>query len=174
MVSFGKVEEIGREAGYLLPALTELRRLSAIPASKLSIPQRSRLLDLQRRYADLLGALPVISGFQNNPAEYGRFFANMTKQSAGLSETQAKQVDAYMRVRAREMIQSGLNDANKPSDPAQMEAWESGRDQFNARTVAGLRQVISPRVADRAGIDEKLLEFLETDFDKSGMQPGSD
>lgn len=174
VVALGKVEDLGREAGYILISLGEMRSLAAVAASTLSAGQRGRLLDLQRRYADMLGILPVIAGFQNNPVEYGKFFANLAKQSAGLNESQTAQVDAYMRARASEMIQAGLNEANKPVDPVQMDAWESRRDQFNTVTVAGLRQVVSPQIADRAGIDGKLMEFLETDFDKSGMTPGSD
>lgn len=172
VVSFGKVEDIGREAGYILPSLAEMRSLASTDSSKLSAEQRQRLLDLQRRYAGMLGMLPEIAGFQNNPEEYGKFFANMARQSAGLSESQAAQVDGYMRARADQMIQSGLNEANKPSDLKQMDAWESRRDQFNEQTVDGLRQVLSPQVADQAGINDQLMEFLETDFDKSGAQPG--
>lgn len=172
VVSFGKIEEIGLQAGYILPSLAEMRALAAMDPAKLASEQRRHLLDLQRRYTDLLGVLPEIAGFQNNPAEYGKFFANMARQSAGLSESQASQVDGYMRARANEMIQSGLNEASQPSDPAQMDAWEARRDQFNEQTVAGLRQVLSPQIADRAGINTQLLEFLERDFDKAGKQPG--
>ena len=171
VVSFGKVEDIGRQAGYIMPSLSEMRALAGVDPSTLSPEQRRHLLDLQRRYADLLGVLPQIASFQNNPAEYGNFFANMARQSANLNESQAAQVDAYMQGRAREMIQAGLNEAKKPADPGLLDVWESRRDQFNEQTVSGLRQVISPAVADRAGINDQLMEFLETDFDKAQARP---
>lgn len=174
VVSLGKVEDIGREIGYIAPLLAEMRTLAAVGNAKLAPEQRRRLLDLQRRYAGMLGLLPVIAGFQNNPAEYGKFFAQMAKQSAGLSQSQADNVDLYMRGRANEMIQAGLNEAVKPADPAQMDAWEARRDGFNEQTVEGLRQVLSPQVADRAGINEQMMELLETDFDRAGRQPGLD
>jgi hypothetical protein len=171
VVSFGNVEDIGRQAGYIMPSLSEMRALAAVDPSTLSPEQRRHLLDLQRRYTDLLGVLPQIAGFQNNPAEYGKFFANMARQSAGLNESQAAQVDAYMQGRASEMIKAGFNEAKKPADPALLDAWESRRDHFNEQTVSGLRQVISPAVADRAGINDQLMEFLETDFDKAQARP---
>lgn len=172
VVSLGKVEDIGREAGYIMPSLVEMRSLASTDPAKLSPEQRQHLLDLQRRYAGLLGMLPEIAGFQNNPAEYGKFFSNMARQSAGLSELQTSQVDGYMRARAGEMIQAGLNEAKKPADAAQMDSWEARRDQFNEQTVDGLRQLLTPSVADRAGINDQLMEFIETDFDKAGMRPG--
>lgn len=172
VVSFGKVEDIGREAGYVLPSLAEMRVLASTDRSELSPEQRRHLLDLQRRYAGMLGMLPEIAGFQNNPEEYGKFFSNLAKQSAGLGQNQTSQVDSYMRGRAADMIRSGLNEANKPADPAQLDAWEARRDQFNEQTVDGLRQVLSPQIADRSGINDQMMEFLETDFDKAGVQPG--
>ena len=171
VVSFGKVEDIGKQAGYILPLLAEMRSLSSSDPSRLTADQRSHLLDLQRRYADLLGVLPEIAGFQNVPAEYGKFFSNMARQAAGLDAWQTAQVDNFMRARANEMIQAGLNDAKKPADPAQMDAWESRRDQFNEQTIAGLREVLTPEVATRAGLNEQTMEFFETDFDKARLQP---
>ena len=171
VVSFGKVEDIGQQAGYILPLLAEMRSLAAGDPSRLTPGQRNRLLDLQRRYAGLLGVLPEIAGFQNNPAEYGKFFSNMARQAAGLNASQTARVDDYMRARANEMIQAGLNDAKKPSDAAQMDDWESRRDRFNEQTVAGLRQVLTPELAARAGFDEQTMELFETDFDKARLQP---
>lgn len=172
VVSLGKVEDIGREAGYIMPSLAEMRSLASADPAKLSPEQRQHLLDLQRRYAGMLGMLPEIAGFENNPEEYGKFFSNMARQSAGLNESQASQIDGYMRARAGEKIQAGLNEAKKPTDAAQIDAWETRRDQFNEQTVDGLRQLLTPSVADRAGINDQLMEFLETDFDKAGTLPG--
>ena len=174
VVSFGKVEDIGREAGYVLPSLAEMRALASTDPSEFSPEQRRHLLDLQRRYASMLGMLPEIAGFQNDPEEYGKFFSNLAKQSAGLGQDQTSQVDSYMRGRAADMIRSGLNEANKPADPAHLDAWEARRDEFNEQTVDGLRQMLSPQIADRAGINDQLMEFLETDFDKAGVRPGID
>lgn len=167
VVSHGTVEEIGRQAGFVLPALAEMKALAA--KGDLTPDEKARLLDLQRRYADVLGVLPEIAGFQNNPAEYGSFFRNMVQQSAGLGDAQAQQVDAYMRGRAQDMIAAQLNEGSMPADGQQ--AWEDRRDTFNEQTVAGLRQILTPPVADKAGVTPQLLEFLETDFDKAAQQP---
>lgn len=167
VVSHGTVEEIGRQAGFILPSLGEMKALAANPS--LTPEEKSRLLDLQRRYADVLGVLPEIAGFQNNPAEYGSFFRSMVRQSAGLGDAQAAQVESYMRQRAQEMIAAQLNEANMPA--AGQQAWEDRRDVFNEQTVSGLRQLLTPPVADKAGVTPQLLEFLETDFDKAGTQP---
>jgi len=169
VVSYGKVEDIGRQAGFIFPLLSEMRSLAARDPATLSPAEKSRLLDLQRRYADMLGVLPEIAGFQNNPEEYGNFFRHMTQQAADLSNAQADQVDLFMQQRAREMIRSGLNAGSKPADQAQQDTWEEQRDQFNEQTADGLRQLLSPALADKAGIDPQLMEFLETDFDKTSQ-----
>jgi hypothetical protein len=67
VVSDGKVDEIGKQAGFIFPLLQEVRSLAARDPAILSLAERSRLLDLQRRYADMLGVLPEIAGFANKP-----------------------------------------------------------------------------------------------------------
>jgi hypothetical protein len=114
----------------------------------------------------LLGALPEITKFQDSPDDYGRFFKSMLRQAAGLNDGQAAQVEAYMRQRAVEMNQLGLNAAKEPTDQALEEAWEERRDHFNEQTAEGLKAVLPPGVAEKAGISKELMEFLEMDFDK--------
>jgi hypothetical protein len=62
----GKVEDIGRRAGTLLPALGELTTLSSRDPNSLSVEEKRRLLELQREHAKLLGALPEIARFQDS------------------------------------------------------------------------------------------------------------
>ena len=84
VVSLGKIEDIGRRTGMIVPALAELRALSNRDRATLSPDEKRRLLDLQRQHADVLGMLPEIANFQDNPVEYGNFFRNMVQQAAGL------------------------------------------------------------------------------------------
>lgn len=166
VVSLGKVEDIGKRTGMIIPALQELRELSARTRATLSAEEKRRLLDLQRQHAEVLGMLPEIASFQDNPAEYGNFFRNMVQQAAGLTPPQADAVDAYMRQRAVGLNEQGLNTSKEPTDPAKEEIWEEKRDKYNEETADGLRSVLPPGAADRAGITPQLMEFLERDFDK--------
>jgi hypothetical protein len=166
VVSLGKVEDVGKSAGTFLPAMAELTALSARDPSTLNPDEKRRLLELQRDHAKLLGALPEITKFQDNPDDYGRFFKSMLQQAASLTDPQAAQVEAYMRQRAIEMNQQGLNAGREPTDPKLEEAWEEQRDQFNARTAEGLKGILPPGAAEKAGLSKELMEFLEMDFDK--------
>lgn len=166
VVVLGSVSEIGKRTGAILPALAELQSLLERDPASLDADSRRRLLELQRQNAEVLGMLPEIAGFQDRPEEYGSFFRNMIQQSAGLSDAQAQPVEDYMRQRAQLMNAQRLNAANEPTDPAQEAAWEQQRDAFNAQTAEGLRNVLPPGAAERAGLSPELLEFLELDFDQ--------
>ena len=76
IVSLGRVEDIGKRFGAFLPAFGELHRLSSREPDTLSPGEKRRLLELQRDHAKLLGALPEITNFQDQPDEYGRFFSS--------------------------------------------------------------------------------------------------
>ncbi len=166
VVSLGKVEDIGQRAGMIIPALQELRELSTRSRATLSSDEKRRLLDLQRQHAEVLGMLPEIASFQDNPVEYGNFFRNMVQQAAGLTGAEADTVEAYMRQRAVGLNEQGLNTSKEPADPAKEETWEEKRDKYNEETADGLRSVLPLGAADRAGITPQLMEFLERDFDK--------
>ena len=173
VVSLGKIEDMGKRTGMILPALRELRELSSRDRATLSADEKRSLLDLQRQHADVLGMLPEIANFQNNPAEYANFFRNMVQQAAGLASPQADAVEAYMHQRAVGLNDQGLNTAKEPTDPAKEEPWEEKRDEYNVETANGLRALLPPAAADWAGITPQLLEFLERDFDKAeGVAPG--
>jgi hypothetical protein len=161
-----KVEEVGKQAGAFLPVMAELTALSRRDPGTLSAEEKRRLLQLQRDHAKLLGALPEITAYQDNPEQYGKFFRSMVQEAAGLSEPQAAQVEEYMTQRATMMNGLGLNAGKEPTDPKLEEDWEARRDTFNAQTAEGLKAVLPPNVADRAGLSAELLEFLEMDFDK--------
>ena len=166
VVSFGTVEDMGRRAGAFLPSLNELQVLSGRDAGTLSPDEKRRLLELQRDHAQLLGALPEITRFQDNPDEYARFFRSMFEQAAGLSDAQAGQIESYMRERATAMNQAGLNAAREPTDPKLEEEWEERRDKFNEQTAEGLKTILPPGAAEKVGFGPELMEFLEMDFDK--------
>ena len=166
VVSLGKVEDIGKRTGLILPALQELRELSNRTRETLSADEKRRLLDLQRQHAEVLGMLPEIASFQDNPVEYGNFFRNMVQQAAGLTGAEADTVEAYMRQRAVGLNEQGLNTSKEPTDPSKEESWEEKRDKYNEETADGLRSVLPPGAADRAGITPQLMEFLERDFNK--------
>jgi len=166
VISLGKVEDMGTRAGMLLPAIGELNALAARDPNTLTPEEKRRLLELQREHAKLLGTLPEITKFQDNPDDYGRFFKSMLQQAAGLTDPQAAQVEAYMRQRGIEMNQLGLNAAKEPTDPKLEGAWEEQRDQFNERTTEGLKGILPPGAAEKAGLSKELMEFLEMDFDK--------
>jgi hypothetical protein len=171
VVSLGTVADIGKRAGSILPALRELRALTARDRTTLSDDEKRRLLDLQRQHADVLGMLPEIAGFQDNPAEYGSFFRSMVQEATGLTDAQASQVESYMRQRATSMGQLGLNTAKEPTDPTLEKQWEERRDQFNEQTATGLQALLPPGAADKAGINAQLMELLEMDFDKAEAEP---
>ena len=166
-MSLGKIEDMGKRTGMILPALGELRELSSRDRATLSADEKRRLLDLQRQHADVLGMLPEIANFQNNPAEYANFFRNMVQQAAGPTGPQADSVEAYMRQRAVGLNEQGLNTAKEPTDSAKEEPWEEKRDEYNVETANGLRALLPPDAADSAGVTPQLLEFLELDFDKA-------
>lgn len=173
VVSLGKVEDIGKKAGSILPALRELRRLLKKDRDDLSPREKKRLLELQRQNADVLGMLPEIAGFQDNPAEYGKFFRSMVQEAAGLDAAQADSVEAYMRERATLMNQAGLNTAKGPTDAAARDRWETRRDAFNQQSAAGLAAVLPPGAAARAGVNPQMMELLEMDFDKAEEEPAA-
>jgi hypothetical protein len=173
VVSLGKVEDLGQRAGSLLAGLGDLNTLAARDPNTLTPDEKRRLLELQRDHAKLLGALPEITRFQDSPEDYGRFFKSMMQQAAGLNEVEAAQVENFMRQRAVEMNQLGLNAAKEPTDPKQEEEWEERRDQFNEQTAEGLKRVLPAGAAEKAGISKELMEFLEMDFDKITPQPAA-
>jgi hypothetical protein len=173
VVSLGKVEDLGQRAGALLAGMAELNALGARDPNTLTPDEKRRLLELQRDNAKLLGALPEITKFQDSPDEYGRFFKTMMQQAVGLNEAEAAQVESFMRQRAVEMNQLGLNAAKEPTDAKAEEEWEERRDKFNEQTAESLKKVLPPGAAEKAGISKELMEFLEMDFDKVAPKAGS-
>ena len=167
VVSLGKVEDIGRQAAGVMLAKKELKGLKGIQIPERTPEQRRRILELERQRAELLGSLPEVAGFQNNPDEYARFFTGMLKEAAALDAAQSKAVNDYMLARGQAMINAGLNDAKKPADPAEFDAWEVRRDAFNADTVAGVGALLPPGTADRVGFNNAFMELLERDFDRA-------
>ncbi|HBJ85247.1 MAG TPA: hypothetical protein DDZ88_15510 [Verrucomicrobiales bacterium] len=166
VVTLGKVEDIGKRTGAILPALAEMLALLERDPATLSADEKRRLLNLQRQHAEVLGMLPEIAGFQDRPEEYGKFFRNMIQQSASLADAQGDSIESYMRQRAQTMNQLGLNTAREPQDAQLEAAWEARRDVFNEETVTGLQNLLPPGAAGKAGISPELMEFLEMDFDK--------
>ena len=160
------VDVLAKQAGAFLPAMHELNTLSSRDPSTLSADEKRRLLELQREHARFLGALPEITTYQDNPEQYGRFFRTMIQEAAGLNDGQAAQVEEFMRQRGTMMAEQGLNSAKEPTDPKLEEAWEERRDQFNEQTAAGLKSILPPGAAEKAGLSAELMEFLEMDFDK--------
>ncbi len=171
VVSFGKVEDMGRRAGAFLPSVGEMDALLSKVPGTLSPEEKRRLLELQRDHAKLLGALPEIARFQDTPDEYGRFFRSMFEQAAGLTEPQAAKVESYMRERAVMMNQLELNAAKEPTDPKLEEAWEERRDKFNEQTAEGLKAALPVGAAEKINFGPELMEFLEMDFDKLTPKP---
>ena len=166
VISLGKVEDLGQRAGTLLAGMGELNALAARDPSTLTPDEKRRLLELQRDHAKLLGALPEITKFQDNPDDYGRFFRSMLQQAAGLTDQEGAQIEAFMRQRGVEMNQLGLNASKEPTDPKAEEEWEERRDKFNEQTAEALKKVLPPGAAEKAGLSKELMEFLEMDFDK--------
>jgi hypothetical protein len=160
-----KAQEIGKRTGTILPALIEIEALSK-KTDALTPEEKRRLLQLQRDHAQLLGALPEITAFQDNPEAYGSFFGNMFQQAAGLTDAQAAQIQEFMQQRAVLMNQQELNSAKEPTDPKLEEAWEERRDKFNEQTAEGLKGVLPPGAAEKVNFGPELMEFLEMDFDK--------
>lgn len=164
--AIGRIQDNGKRAGAFLPSMGELGALTRRDATTLSADEKRRLLELQREQARLLGSLPEIVAYQDNPEEYGRFFSSMIQQAAGLSDAQTVEIENYMRARGLAMNQAGLNAALEPTDPKLEEEWEERRDAFNAQTAQGLKGILPPEAAQKAVIGPELLEFLEMDFDK--------
>jgi hypothetical protein len=167
LVNLGKVEDIGRQTGSMLAAEKELAMLRAIEAPARTPEQSRRLLELERQRATSLGALPEITGFQNNPDEYARFFGSLLQQAGNLDAAHTKAVTDYMHIRGEAMVAAGLNAAKEPTDPAKEEAWEKQRDDFNEETVDGIAKILPPGEAARIGFTDKFVELLEQDFDKA-------
>lgn len=160
-----RAQQIGMQAGTFLPAMLELEALAKKGAAS-SPEEKRRLLQLQRDHAQLLGALPEITRFQDSPEQYGNFFRSMFQQAAGLNDAQAAQVQEFMQQRALQMNQQQLNTANEPADPKLEEEWEERRDKFNEQTATGLKGILPPGAAEKVNFGPELMEFLEMDFDK--------
>ncbi len=167
VVTLGKVEDVGRQAGVMLVAGSELAVLQAIDVAARTPEQSRRLLELERQRASALGALPEIEHFQDNPDEYARFFGSLLTEAGKLDPAQSKAVTDYMRTRGTEMIAAGLNAAKEPTDVAQEEVWEEKRDEFNEATVDGVAKLLPPGEAKRIGFTDKFIELMEQDFDKA-------
>lgn len=167
VVTFGKVEDIGRQAGDMLLSEKELAALQAMDAASRTPEQNRRLLELERQRAAALGALPEIEHFQDNPDEYARFFGSLLQAAGDLDAVQTRAVTDYMRSRGQAMVESGLNAAKEPTDPEQEEAWEEKRDAFNEETVEGVAKILPPGTAERIGFTDKFIELMEQDFDKA-------
>lgn len=167
VVTLGKVEDVGRQAGVMLLSQNELAALRAIDPATRTPEQSRRLLELERQRASALGALPEIEHFQDNADEYARFFGALLTEAGKLDPAQSKAVTDYMRTRGEAMIAAGLNAAKEPTDVAQEEAWEEKRDEFNEETVDGVEKLLPPGEAERIGFTDKFIELMEQDFDKA-------
>lgn len=167
VVSLGKVEDVGRQAGTMLLAQSELALLQAMDPAARTPEQARRFLELERQRASALGALPEIEHFQDNPDEYARFFGSVLTEAGKLDAAQSKAVTDYMRTRGQEMIAAGLNAGKEPAEPVQEEAWEKRRDEFNETTVDGVAKILPPGAAERIGFTDKFIELMEQDFDKA-------
>ena len=167
VVTFGKVEDMGRQAGVMLLAQGELAALQALDPSTRTAEQSRRLRELERQRAAALGALPEVGQFQDNPDEYARFFGSLLTEAAKLDPAQSKAVTDYMRARGTEMVAAGFNAARKPADAAQEDVWEEKRDAFNEETVEGVTKILPPGEAERIGFTDKFMELMEQDFDKA-------
>ena len=166
-----RVADTGKRAGVFLSVMGDLSALSRRDPASLTPEEKRRLLELQREHAKLLGALPEITAYQDDPEQYGRFFSSMFQQAGGLTDAQAAQVETYMRERGTTMNQLRLNAANEPSDPKLEEVWEEKRDAFNAQSADGLKSILPPGAADKIGLGPELMELLEMDFDKVTKTP---
>jgi len=167
VVSLGKIEDVGRQAGTMLVAQSELAILQALDPAARTPEQNRRLLELERQRASALGALPEIEHFQDNPDEYARFFGSLLTEAGKLDAAQSKAVTDFMRTRGQEMVAAGLNAAKEPTDVAQEEVWEAKRDEFNEATVDGVAKLLPPGEAERIGFTDKFIELMEQDFDKA-------
>ncbi len=168
VVTLGKVEDVGKQAGMMLGSKMELRALRQMDAAALTAEQRRRLRELERQRAAVLGSLPEVAGFQNNPDEYASFFSHLLKEAAGLGPEQTQAVHKYMRARGAAMVAAGFHADAQPEDPAAADAWEEKRDVFNEETVAGVSGILPPGEAERIGFNDRFMELLEADFDKAG------
>ena len=167
VVSLGTVEDIG--AGFARFYASEMartlrRRASFVQAADPVTPEEE--LAAQRQFSQILGSLPEIANFQNNPDEYGRFFKSLLQTGAGLSDDDAGKVGSLMKARAEEAIALGLNNARKPADGAV--AWEWKRDAFIEKSADLLNDLLPQAAKDRFPVNGALMEFLEMDFDRAG------
>ncbi len=167
VVTLGKVEDVGRQAGSMLLAQPELAALQALDPATRTPEQNRRLRELERQRASALGTLPEVAQFQDNPDEYARFFGSLLTEAAKLDAAQSKAVTDYMRTRGTEMVAAGFNAAKKPADAAQEDVWEEKRDAFNEETVEGVEKILPPGEAERIGFTDKFMELMEQDFDKA-------
>lgn len=164
VVALGTPEEIGGQTARMLKGWEALEALSRRDPATLTAAEKTQLLNLQRERAQTLGILPEIAGFQDRPAEYGRFFRRLLQDSAALNDTQAQTVEGFMRQRAVEMNALGLNQGRTPTDPALAAPWEQQRDAFNTATYEGITKLVPAEKLNSAGINASLLELLENDF----------
>jgi hypothetical protein len=169
VVSLGTVEHLGAQTAEFFSA-EQARRLkkqaALLQAGEPLTPEEE--LTGQRQYAQLLGILPEVANFQNQPTEYGRFFRSLLETGAGLTKEQGAAVQALMQQRAQQGIELGLNEAVKPTGAAFL-PWEMKRDGFNEDTAEALNKILPEEAKMLFPINGEFLEFLESDFDKAGQ-----
>ena len=131
LASFGRIEDMGRNAGSALRGL--IRMLAGHSAS--GPENEANVIQLMR----VKGQLPEIRNFENNPDEIARFQSSTLRQALDLSETTEAAMRPLIRNAFIEMAQQNLTASHRPLGPAEEEQWVVRRGQALQRLMHQLR-----------------------------------
>jgi hypothetical protein len=169
LVSYGTIEQMGSTFADFFSS-QQARNLRST-AEKLGDTSQALTLEEtargQRALAEIMGMLPEVEKFQDQPTEYGRFFKGLLQAGGNLTDAEAQAVETLMRQRAEEGIRRGVNAGRKPQDG--LFNWELQRDAYNEETAAQLRAILPRKAQEIFPVDGPFMEFLEMDLDAAGI-----
>jgi hypothetical protein len=130
VVSFGRIADMGEEAGQAIRGISELFTGGN--------QGRSRE-EVQASFMKLIAWMPEIAGFEEQPAEIACFQAAVFRQVFELDETRTRQVEAILKTHFAALKAGGLT-AAKSAEPA----WRERRSAVLTPLLWQLRPFIPP------------------------------
>lgn len=138
IVSYGRIEDMARDAGTALKGL--LRALEPNQSDPEVLEQNVL------KWMQLKGRIPEIQDFENNPAEIARFQSHALQEALDLSPATEAAVQPLIRDAFATMAAQGLAARQIPGGDA--EAWVGQRSQALRQLMLKLR----PHIPDSDGL----------------------
>ncbi|MDZ4286409.1 MAG: hypothetical protein U0984_00530 [Prosthecobacter sp.] len=135
IVSFGRIEDMGRETGAALHGLLRQNQ-----QGQQDDPEQMQNAILQ--WMRMKGRVPEIRDFEKNPAEIARFQSRALQEALGLPAATEAAVQPVIRDTFAKMAAQGLTAGQKPE--TETEGWTEQRSQALQQLMLKLR----PHVPD--------------------------